>query len=214
MPGDVVRQRLADLAADLVDARRIDHDELGPFEPGPAEGALLPALGGAGDGRAVGRADLEDLLADQGVQDRRLAPADHAERGDLDRGLVELLGEVAELAQLVGQRGLFLGRELEARPGSPRGSPRALDGLVRFSLRSVGPVRRAIRSAPRRRPWYRSFHCRAGSDGVSRTTRPLAEVDGPRQIQPDELERDRHPVGRNADRERDSGQAGVSSRGN
>ena len=97
VPGDVAGQGLADLAADLVDARRIDHDELGPFEPGPVERALLPALGGAGDGRAVRRADLEDLLADQGVQDRRLAPADHAERGDLDRGLVELLGQVAEL---------------------------------------------------------------------------------------------------------------------
>ena len=34
VPGDVAGQGLADLAADLVDARRIDHDELGPFKAG------------------------------------------------------------------------------------------------------------------------------------------------------------------------------------
>ena len=121
MPGDVAGQRLADLAADLVDPRRVDDDEPGPFQAGPAGRVVLPPLGRARDGRPVRRADLEDVLAHQRVQDRRLAPADHAEGGDLDRRLVELAAEVAELGQLAGQRGLFLGRELEARRVSLRG---------------------------------------------------------------------------------------------
>ena len=48
MPGDVAGQGLADLAADLVDARRIDQDELGPLEPGPAEGRSAPSAGRRG----------------------------------------------------------------------------------------------------------------------------------------------------------------------
>ena len=72
--GDVAGQGLADLAADLVDARRIDHDELGPFEAGAVRVACCQRWAAPGR-RAVGRADLEDVLAHQGVQDRRLAPA-------------------------------------------------------------------------------------------------------------------------------------------
>ena len=47
MPGDVAGQGLADLAADLVDARRIDQDELGPFEPGPVERRSAPSAAAA-----------------------------------------------------------------------------------------------------------------------------------------------------------------------
>ena len=130
--GDVAGQGLADLAADLVDARRIDHDELGPFEAGAVGCIVLPALGGPGDGRAVRRADLEDVLAHEGVEHRRLAPAHHAESGDLDRGLVELLAQLAQLGELAGQDGFFLGRQLEARQGGFEAFPGALDGRVVF----------------------------------------------------------------------------------
>ena len=68
MPGDVAGQGLADLAADLIDARRIDHDQPGPFQAGPVGRVVLPALGGAGDRCAVGRADLEDVLAHQALR--------------------------------------------------------------------------------------------------------------------------------------------------
>ena len=68
----------------------------------------------------------------QGIQDRRLAPADHAERGDLDRRLVELLAQVAKLAELAGQDGFFLGRQLEARQGGFEAFLGALDGRVVF----------------------------------------------------------------------------------
>ncbi len=60
-----MRERLAGLAADLIDARSIDHDEFGTRQSGTADGALLPSLGGADDRGAVRRADLEHLLADQ-----------------------------------------------------------------------------------------------------------------------------------------------------
>ena len=68
MAGDVAGQGLANLAADFVDAWRIDDDELGPFEAGAVGCVVLPPLGGAVDGRAVRRADLEDVLAHEGVQ--------------------------------------------------------------------------------------------------------------------------------------------------
>ena len=61
--GDVARECLADLAADLVDSGRVDHDEPGSLEAGPAGRVVLPSLGGSLDGRAVGRADREDVLA-------------------------------------------------------------------------------------------------------------------------------------------------------
>ena len=130
--GDVAGEGLADLAADLVDARRVDHDELGSFESGPVGCVVLPALGGAIDGRAVGGAHLEDVLAHEGVQDRRLAPADHAERGDLDRRFIELLAELAQLRELAGQDGFFFGGELEARQGGFEAFLGALDGRVVF----------------------------------------------------------------------------------
>ena len=106
MAGDVAGQCLADFAADLVDSGRVDHDEAGPLEAGPAGRVVLPALGGALDGGAVSRADGEHVLAHEGIEDRRLAAADHAEGGDLDCGLLELLAEVAQLREL-------------ARPGRP-----------------------------------------------------------------------------------------------
>ena len=142
--GDVAGQGLADLAADLVDARRIDDDELGPFEAGAVGCVVLPPLGGAVDGRAVRRADLEDVLAHEGVQDRRLAPADHAERGDLDRRFVELLAQLAQLGELAGQDGLFLGGQLEARQGGFEAFLGALDRRVVF-VDVRFPVGRAIR---------------------------------------------------------------------
>ena len=130
--GDVAGEGLADLAADLVDAGRIDHDELGPFEAGAVGCVVLPPLGGPGDGRAVRRADLKDVLAHEGVQDRRLAPADHAERGDLDRRLVELLAQLAQLRELAGQDGFFLGSQFEARQRGFEAFLGALDGRVVF----------------------------------------------------------------------------------
>ena len=115
--GDVAGQGLADLAADLVDSGCIDHDEPRALEAGAFCCVVLPPLGGSRDRRPVRRADLEDLLSHEGVEHRRLAPADHAERGDLDRGLVELAAEVAQLGELITEREFFLGRQLEARHG-------------------------------------------------------------------------------------------------
>ena len=46
--GDVAGQGLADLAADLVDAGRIDHDELGPFEAGPVGSRRAASAGRLG----------------------------------------------------------------------------------------------------------------------------------------------------------------------
>ena len=117
MPGDVPGQRLADLAADLVDPGRVDQDELRLLQPGPIGLRISQRCEARLDGRPVGRAGLEDLLAQQGVQDRRLPPADHPERGDLDGGLVELPGQVAELRDLRGQRPLLLGGQLEPAEG-------------------------------------------------------------------------------------------------
>ena len=47
VPGDVAGQGLADLAADLVDARRVDQDQPRLIEPGRSPGPLLPPLGRA-----------------------------------------------------------------------------------------------------------------------------------------------------------------------
>ena len=152
------------------------------------------------------RADLEDILAQQGIEDRRLAPADHAERGDLDRGLVELLAQVAELRELVGQGGLFLGGELQALPRCPPGSRVPLDRDVGFAgffsswsssslefvvghERSLSLTRRCgwlLRTSGRRRRWSLAI------------------------VTADELDCDRQAVGRETDRERDRRQAGVA----
>ena len=66
--GDVAREGLADLAADLVDSRRIDDDEPGAFEAGMAGDVVMPSLGGALHRRAVSCADREDILAHEGIQ--------------------------------------------------------------------------------------------------------------------------------------------------
>ena len=88
-----------------------------PSRPGRSGDVMLPPLSGSGDRRTVSGTDLKDILAEQGIEHRRLAPANHAEGGDLDRGLVELLGEVAQLFELAGEGGLFLGGQLEACQG-------------------------------------------------------------------------------------------------
>ena len=132
VPGDVAGQGLADLAADLVDARRVDEDEPGLVEAAGPLARLLPPLGRAGDRRAVRGADLEDVAAQQRIEDRRLAPADHAEGGDLDGGLVELLASARGAG---GSRSasdlLFLGGELEARERRLQAVAGALDGVAR-----------------------------------------------------------------------------------
>ena len=200
MPGDVVREGLADLAADLVDPRGVDDDQPGPLQARTAERTLLPSLGGADNGRPVRGADLEDLLADQGIQDGGLAPADHAERGDLDGRLIELLGQFAELPQLVGQRGLFLGRELEPGEGLLQALARPLDGLVRFlggglSVEFVEQFVQLLVAGHGTGPLLS-----AGSDGV------FAPLGRPQQVVilkvvADELEREWHPVAAKPDRE-------------
>ena len=141
-PGHLAGQGFADLAAHLVDARRVDQDQPRLIEPRGPPGSLLPALGRTGNGGAVRGADLENVAAQQGIEDRRLAAADHAEGGNLDGRLVELLGQIAKLADLVGENFLFLGRELQARRGWPLGcrgrvataSPSAA-GFAFFSVR-------------------------------------------------------------------------------
>ena len=75
-------------------------------------------------------ANLEDVAAQQGIEDRRLAAADHAERGDLDSCLVELLRQLAELADLVGKSSFFLGGELQAGEGCLQAVAGALDGVA------------------------------------------------------------------------------------
>ena len=125
MASDVAGQGLAHLAADLVDPRRVDHDQLRPFEAGAVGCVVLPALGGPGHRCAMRRSDLENVLAHEGIEDRRFAPADHAECGDLDRRFFELLAEVAQLRELAGEGGFFLGRELQARQGGLEALPGA-----------------------------------------------------------------------------------------
>ncbi len=117
MPGHVAGQGLAGLAADLIDPRRVDQDQLGLFPTRPDRLGDFPTLRGPLHGRPVGRAGLEDLLPHQRIQDRRLPPTDHAERGDLDRRLVQLPGQVAKLRDLRGQHPFLFGREFEAAQG-------------------------------------------------------------------------------------------------
>ncbi len=154
---------------------------LAPSRPGRSGDVVLPALGGPGDGRAVGRADLEDVLAHEGVQHRRLAPADHAERGDLDRRLVELFAQLAQLGELAGQDGFFLGSQLEARQGGFEAFPGALDGRVVFGGVRLELVEQFFELV--HRPWDEPFTAaRFGS--LVRTTGQFAEVLHHRMSQP------------------------------
>src|SRR5271157_3020293 len=75
-------------------------------------------------------ANLEDVAAQQGIEDRRLAATDHAESGNLDGRLVELPGQLAELADLVGKSFFFLGGELQAGEGGFQAIAGALDGVA------------------------------------------------------------------------------------
>jgi len=106
------RQGLANLAANLVDPRGIDQDELGPFEAGAVQSRLLPALLRAHGSCAVGCADLEDLLSQQGVEDRRLA------RLTMPKAAISIVFwssfsvKGAKLLELVAQGILFLGGEV------------------------------------------------------------------------------------------------------
>ena len=129
-PGHLASQGFADLAANLVDTRRVDQDQARLIKPRGSPGPLLPALGRAGDRGAMRGANLEDVAAQQGIEDRRLAAADHAESGNLDGRLVELLRQIAKLADLVGKSFFFLGGELQAGEGCLQAVAGALDGVA------------------------------------------------------------------------------------
>ena len=130
VPGDFAGQGLADFAADLVDARGIDDDQLGPFEAGPAGGVVLPSLGA--------RWTVVPWVAPTG---RRPDPCKAFKTDDLPRltmpkaaisivDSLELLAEVAQLRQLAGERGFFLGSQLEAGEGGFEAFLGAFDRLV------------------------------------------------------------------------------------
>ena len=107
--------------------------------------------------------------------------------------------KVAELLELVTQGGLFLGGEVEALKRILQALTCLLDDR-RVSWRSVGPVRRAIRSAPRRRSWYRSFMV-ARFGWCFRTSRPPISGVVICRVMPDELDREGQSVHSRGDRE-------------
>ncbi len=209
MTGDVAGLGFADFAADLVDAWGIDDDELGSLETGAVGGVVLPALGSALDGGAVRGADGEDFLTHERVQNGRLAATDHAEGGDLDGRFVELAAEVAQLGELAGERGFFLGGQLQAGEGRFEACLGALDGLV--FIRDLG-----FQLAE-------DFIQLGVSHGMSlslsrRTDRLLAPVSDLEQlvsvtVEGDELDRDGETVGSESDRERDGWQAEIAPGG-
>ena len=207
MPGDVAGQGLADLAADLVDARRVDQDEPGPLQAVAVGRRLLPALGGPGDGRAVRRARLEDLLPEQGVEHRGFAPADHAEGGDLDRVLVELLAEVAELAELVGQGALLLGGELEPLERLLEALAGPGDQLLLLVELHEYLSERRVDAVGRLRGRHRFSHSSVvvGPGSRPRTRGPRRRA-RPRGRPPDQLDGQGEALGGEAHRERDRGE--------
>ena len=100
---------------------------------------MLPALRGPVDCCSVRCSDLKDVLTHQGIEHRRFAAAHHAESRDLDRVVVELLAQLAQLGELAGQHGFFLGGQLEAGQSRFEAVTGALDcrvvfGGVRFEL--------------------------------------------------------------------------------
>ena len=73
---------------------------------------------------------MKTSLPIERVQDRRLAAADHAEGGDLDRRFLELAAELAQLGELAGKGDFFLGRQLQAGERGFEACLGALDGFV------------------------------------------------------------------------------------
>ena len=141
---------------------------------------------------------------------RRLAPADHAERGDLDRRLVELLAQLAQLRELAGQSGFFLGRQFEARQGGFEAFLGALDGRVVFGGVRVELVEQFVELVIGH-GMSLSLAARFGS--LVRTIGRFAGARCRTSCVPDKLDGDRHAVWRQTDRKRDRRQTRVSSKG-
>ena len=88
---------LALLTGHLVDARRIDQEHA-------ARVIFLPAgMGGAG-GFAMQRTGGKAHLAEQSIEQRRLADADPAKHGNMDMTLFELFQQQLQLPVILGQR--------------------------------------------------------------------------------------------------------------
>ena len=94
-PGEVLRhlgrKRLARLAVDLVDAGGVDEHDV-------AVAVLAPAAHGDLAGLAVQRTRRETALAEQGVQQCRLADADAAVDGDVNLLVFQLVEHALQLA--------------------------------------------------------------------------------------------------------------------
>ena len=88
----------AQFAGRLVDARRVDQDQLG----------VLKASLGDLVGRAVLGGNREDLFARQRVEERALARTDLAKRRDLDPAVFELGGEFLDVVHFLFDAGALL----------------------------------------------------------------------------------------------------------
>jgi hypothetical protein len=95
-------------AADFVDARRIDKDDLGLAQAG--ERVARPVPGDMPNFPRPAAADIDagDVAADEGVDQGAFAGADLAENDDLDAAARELIEHLLEAGQLRPQAGFFI----------------------------------------------------------------------------------------------------------
>ena len=157
MAGDVAGQGLADLAADLVDPRRVDQRRAWPLRARAGRVALcsqrwaarttvvpwvVPTLKTSWPSRALRTDDLPRLTMPNAAISIVVSSS----------FWVRSRSCRSSSARAVSSSGVSL------RPArvSSRLSRACSTACPDSRRRSVGPVRRAIRSAPRRRPWYRS----------------------------------------------------------
>ncbi len=110
----------AQLAGRLVDARRVDQDQLGILKAGLGDLVGGAVLGG----------DRKDLFARQRIEERALARPDFAERGDLDTAVFELRGEFLDVVHLL----LDAGALLRAQPRIRRELAQRFDRVGQYRL--------------------------------------------------------------------------------
>ena len=110
----------AQFAGRLVDARRIDQDQLGILKAGLGDFVGGAVLGG----------DRKDLFARQRIEERALARPDFAERGDLDTAVLELRSEFLDVVHLL----LDAGALLRAQPRVRRQLAQRFDRVGQYRL--------------------------------------------------------------------------------